>query len=610
VSERDELVADLAAHGRFLEGLTTIGVPPVAAAPAAQAPAAAAGAPAQASSTVALPAGTEAARGGTGAAGLAAVRADLGDCQRCRLAGGRKTIVFGQGNPEAELMFVGEAPGADEDEQGLAFVGRAGQLLTDIIEKGMKLRRADVFIANVLKCLRYNVPVLLEDGSWERIGRLVRQRYSGRVMSVAEDGTLVARRVVGWHATPLGGRSVYKLSHASSRGRGGKRCVTWLTGDHPVLTRRGWVKAEDLLESDDVAAPAGISRVAEQVIAGTLLGDGSMPRHDAHLQIVHSAQQEEYVRLKAGALSEFSPVITSGASRATKDGPSHPTVTCRTRPARALHLVRERFYPGDGRKHVPPDLRLTPMMAAVWFLDDGHTKTRSEGLALSEIAAHSFVGDGIGLLVQGMRDELGIEGYIRPSSPGRIQFGSEASLRLSEMVAPYTPPSLRYKLHPRVRDRVSFQPSLYSPGVRSVMFDRVLAQRVDFKGTDKTFYCIDVEETHNFVTSGAVVHNCRPPQNRNPEPDEVLSCQPFLEAQIRAIRPRVLVGLGKFGAHWLLKTAEPITRLRGRMGEWEGIPVMPTYHPAYLLRNPSGKKDVWGDMKVVLRLLGKPVPGE
>ncbi len=103
---------------------------------------------------------------------------------------------------------------------------------------------------------------------------------------------------------------------------------------------------------------------------------------------------------------------------------------------------------------------------------------------------------------------------------------------------------------------------------------------------------------------------CRPPQNRNPEPDEVLACQPFLEAQIRAIRPRVLVGLGKFGAQWLLKTAMPITRLRGQVGEYEGIPVMPTYHPAYLLRNPAGKKDVWEDMKVVLRLLGRPVPGE
>ena len=242
MSERDALVADLLAHARFLAGLDKVGVawPP-------------AGIGRGSRQQVAAPrAAPSAGASGGGAARLQAVRADLGDCQRCRLAGGRKTIVFGQGNPDAELMFVGEAPGADEDEQGLAFVGRAGQLLTDIIEKGMKLRRADVFIANVLKC--------------------------------------------------------------------------------------------------------------------------------------------------------------------------------------------------------------------------------------------------------------------------------------------------------------------------------------------------------------------RPPQNRNPEPDEILSCQPFLEAQIRAIRPRVIVGLGKFGAQWLLKTAEPITRLRGRLGEYQGIPVMPTYHPAYLLRNAAGKKDVWEDMKVVLRLLGRPVP--
>jgi uracil-DNA glycosylase family 4 len=101
---------------------------------------------------------------------------------------------------------------------------------------------------------------------------------------------------------------------------------------------------------------------------------------------------------------------------------------------------------------------------------------------------------------------------------------------------------------------------------------------------------------------------CRPPQNRNPETDEILTCQPFLEAQIRAIHPKVIVALGKFSAHWLLKTAVPITRLRGQLGEWEGIPAMPTYHPAYLLRNPRGKKDLWEDMKVVLRLLGRPVP--
>jgi DNA polymerase len=80
------------------------------------------------------------------------IREDLGDCRRCRLCEGRKSIVFGSGNPKAELVFVGEGPGADEDEQGLPFVGRAGQLLTDMIEKGMKISRPDVYICNIVKC--------------------------------------------------------------------------------------------------------------------------------------------------------------------------------------------------------------------------------------------------------------------------------------------------------------------------------------------------------------------------------------------------------------------------------------------------------------------------
>jgi uracil-DNA glycosylase len=82
---------------------------------------------------------------------LDAIRADLGDCRRCKLSPSRKNLVFGSGNSHAELMFVGEAPGADEDEQGLPFVGRAGQLLTKIIE-AIEMRREDVFICNILKC--------------------------------------------------------------------------------------------------------------------------------------------------------------------------------------------------------------------------------------------------------------------------------------------------------------------------------------------------------------------------------------------------------------------------------------------------------------------------
>ena len=101
----------------------------------------------------------------------------------------------------------------------------------------------------------------------------------------------------------------------------------------------------------------------------------------------------------------------------------------------------------------------------------------------------------------------------------------------------------------------------------------------------------------------ANVIKCRPPENRNPEPDEIEMCQPFLERQIAAIQPRVMVGLGKFAGQWLLKTAEPISKIRGRLGDYNGIKVMPTYHPAFLLRNPAAKKDVWEDMKVVMALL-------
>ena len=99
----------------------------------------------------------------------------------------------------------------------------------------------------------------------------------------------------------------------------------------------------------------------------------------------------------------------------------------------------------------------------------------------------------------------------------------------------------------------------------------------------------------------ANVIKCRPPQNRNPEPDEVEQCEPFLFRQIDVIKPKVIVALGKFAAQCLLKTTEPITRIRGR--EYRGAKLVPTFHPAFLLRNPSCRREVWEDMKKVRALL-------
>jgi uracil-DNA glycosylase len=101
----------------------------------------------------------------------------------------------------------------------------------------------------------------------------------------------------------------------------------------------------------------------------------------------------------------------------------------------------------------------------------------------------------------------------------------------------------------------------------------------------------------------ANVIKCRPPGNRNPEPDEVERCEPFLFRQIDAIKPKVIVALGKFAAQSLLKTTDPITRLRGRVYKYRGASLIPTFHPAYLLRNPEAKRDVWEDMKKVRAIL-------
>lgn len=99
----------------------------------------------------------------------------------------------------------------------------------------------------------------------------------------------------------------------------------------------------------------------------------------------------------------------------------------------------------------------------------------------------------------------------------------------------------------------------------------------------------------------ANVVKCRPPENRNPEPDEVASCEPFLKKQIDLVGPEIIIALGKFAVQALLQTKAPITKLRGSWHHYHGIKLMPTFHPAYLLRNPGDKKLVWEDIKKVLK---------
>ena len=107
----------------------------------------------------------------------------------------------------------------------------------------------------------------------------------------------------------------------------------------------------------------------------------------------------------------------------------------------------------------------------------------------------------------------------------------------------------------------------------------------------------------------ANVLKCRPPGNRNPEPDEIATCEPFLFQQLASVEPKVVIALGAFAARTLLKTDAPISRLRGRVFDYRGAKLIPTFHPSYLLRSPANKREAWDDLKLALSILGRPVPG-
>ena len=543
---------------------------------------------------------------------LKRVLAQARSCTRCpELASTRKSVVFGAGHADAELMFVGEAPGASEDEQGLPFVGRAGKLLGQLLEE-IGLSREEVFIANTLKCLRYDTQVQLGDGSWERIGRLVRTRYEGEVMSVGEDGEVMPRKVVGWHATPLAGRSVYRLTYASSKNAGGSRVGIQLTGDHPVLTDRGWVAVQELADGDRIATGQGLSSVAFDVACGTLLGDGTLQAKSSCLTFSHSAKQSEYAGFKARLLAELDVAQEQrDVAAAVGEDRRHEVVLVRTRAHRALRTLRADFY--RERKLVPEWIseQLNPRMLAFWFLDDGYNRIRSGRRPIAEIAAMSFSSHDLVVLMRGLL-RLGLPAK---AVRGRLRFDVQATARLSEMIAPYVPPSMRYKLNPDVAERVPFDPLAVRAGPARVMYDRVEIEDVtDRPRADTTFFCIDVQDTHNFVTAGGVVHNCRPPGNRDPQPIEIENCREYLLRQVELIEPSVICSLGNFSTKLLRGDPTGITRLHGRPEVIElgrrAVRLYPIYHPAAALYTPRMLETLREDFARLPELLASGPPDQ
>ena len=199
-----------------------------------------------------------------------------------------------------------------------------------------------------------------------------------------------------------------------------------------------------------------------------------------------------------------------------------------------------------------------------------------------------------------------------PSEPIRV-FASQSEA-LNALKIDIGPDCSRCKLHTLGRRQVVF--GVGNPNADLMFVGEAPGADEDVQGEPfvgragqlltKIIEAIDMKREDVYIAN---VIKCRPPGNRNPEPDEIAQCEPFLLRQIAAINPKVIVALGAFAAKTLLRSEEPISRLRGQIYDFHGAKLIPTFHPSFLLRSPDRKRDAWEDLKRARALLTSPVSG-
>jgi len=533
------------------------------------------------------------------AAALRAQDKALQGCRKCKLCEGRSTIVFGSGNPKAELVVIGEGPGADEDAQGLPFVGRAGQLLTKMLEaRKVELSRDEVYITNAVKCfISPRVLIYGSDGFKPikdiRVGDLV-LTHRGRFRRVV---------YVRPHDVLPRGSEVIRLSIVPVD-RAGRRVHITVTPEHPFLVNGSWKSASEIRPSDSVSALGDKCEVC---------GRPYFVRYDRYearsyhtcsarchnKRIFHSSEAREKVRrtMKAQYL----------------DGRRDAALVTR----RANERTRELVASG---------------LAKIQHLS-------SEERRLSRIAVAAKITAGIRKGITGfgeaelkpILDRLGVN-YIHlfalPESPLLYDFCLPDQRILVEVRGPGFN-NVAAQERAAIKDRLANdhgylllnlwwaqvidQPATVEEILRRILrnhgheyvFVEARVVSVESRRTRGLFrlYNIGVEEDESYVAAGVVSHNCRPPGNRNPEADELAACAPFLAAQLAVLQPKVVLALGSVATQSLLGTREPIGKLRGRVHPYGSAVLIPTFHPAFLLRNPGDeyKRMAWEDLQLARR---------
>lgn len=360
------------------------------------------------------------------------------------------------------------------------------------------------------QCLGRDTRVLLSNGTRRRIVDIVRNKEAVEVMAVDKTGNLVPAKVTGWHETPLGDRYWMRLVLDNPARAYGRKQGLWLTNDHQVMTLNGWKTADSLVKQDRVVTQYDdLTDKQAEMLCGTLLGDGWLTYSSGSIDttygigFVHCIEQREWLDLKRRGLRgwNLAPVYRN-----------RNTYVSETAKTPALIEWRDAWYP-NGKKVIARGFvedHFSDLMMATWFLDDGHISFPNRLNPAAVITANGLNRDDIEWASQLLKDN-GIYNTIVVKRPNQwdLHIGARHgnALRFFERIAPYVPPSMRYKL-PIRDDMPSFNPKLWDLGHAPRYADGIsIIEKGDYAKQTATF-CLDVEEHQNFIAAGAVVHNC------------------------------------------------------------------------------------------------------
>jgi len=413
-----------------------------------------------------------------------------------------------------------------EGEMGDSHVGLQARLMSQALRKiagALSQTKTTAIFINQLRekigvmfgCVTYGTKVTLADGTQEKIGKIVNQRLDVEVLSYdPESGQVVPRRIVNWFNN---GRAERFLQFTVAKSGGNGRAQFAATENHLIQTPGGWRPAGEVITGDRVivAEPKRLSRQQEQLILGSLMGDGCLSpnrrgRSGTRFRMGHGAKHEAYLDWKVSLLGNIGCTRTTNAKGA---------VFADFTPLPELAEVHDAVYFGDGKKHLSWDYlkELTPLALAVWYLDDGCFTVRSKGVQQRtrggsgriEICVEAMSPGTRERLVQYLRDTHGLDVRLRASGARQmpvLQFTTSASEKFQKLVGRYVHPSMDYKLLPRFRQQYDVTPD-FAPAELRLMPARVLDIHVKPPTRSMNRFDIEIEGCHNYFVDGVMIHN-------------------------------------------------------------------------------------------------------